>query len=78
MANYYASGEPKVNLSIPEAVTDDGVTFYWVLVKTAASWPEGASVQWRLKRRYNDFAALHAALVEQATGVDKDALPPRY
>jgi hypothetical protein len=77
MANYYSSGEPKLDLTIPEAVTDSGVTFYLISAKSPASWPEGAFVQWQVKRRYRDFASLHTSLVDQASGVDKEALPPR-
>jgi len=77
MANYYWSGEPKAALSIPEAVTEDGVTFYCIRARVPASWPEGTSVGWTMRRRYRDFATLHAALLDQASGVEKEALPPR-
>lgn len=66
MANFQLSLETKV--SIPEIVNDDGVTYYSIGIQVD-------SVEWDVKRRYSDFAALHEKLVDE--GVDRDVLPPK-
>ncbi len=59
-----------ISITIPEAATEDGVTFYRVRVDVDR-------VNWTVKRRYRDFDELHDALVEAAAGVAKDSLPAK-
>ena len=65
-----AAEEATVCLSIPEAVSEDGVTYYSVRVDVDA-------VNWTVRRRFRDFAELHAALVDSGVGVAKDSLPEK-
>ena len=57
-----------VNLTIPEVVTEDGVTIYLVHV-------EVGEVSYHVSHRYSEFEAMHYKLVEE--GVEKDLLPPK-
>jgi len=66
MANYLLSSS--TNISIPEIVNEESVTFYVIIV-------EIGEVKWDVKRRYNEFLSLHEKLVD--VGVDKDGLPPK-
>ena len=58
------------SLSIPEAVSEDGVTYYVVRVDVDA-------VHWTVRHRFRDFAQLHEVLVDSAVGIAKDSLPEK-
>ena len=55
-------------MTIPEVVTDDGVTLYHIHV-------EVGEVAYQVNHRYSEFEAMHYKLVEE--GVEKDLLPPK-
>jgi len=57
-----------VVISIPEVITEDGITFYIIIVNIG-------DVQFKVRHRYSSFEALHSRLVEE--GFDKDKLPPK-
>ena len=59
-----------VSLSIPEAVSEDGVTYYVVRVDVD-------TVNWTVRHRFKDFAELHEVLVDSAVGIAKDSLPEK-
>ena len=65
MANHQVG---PVTLTIPEVVTDEGVTMYLVQV-------EVGEVAYQVTHRYSEFEAMHYKLVEE--GVEKDLLPPK-
>lgn len=65
MANHQVG---PVTLTIPEVVTDEGVTMYLVHV-------EVGEVTYQVNHRYSEFEAMHYKLVEE--GVEKDLLPPK-
>ena len=58
------------SISIPEAVSEDGVTYYIVRVDID-------TVNWTVRRRFRDFAELHEVLVDSAVGIAKDSLPEK-
>ena len=74
MSNYLhlqldgAGSSPSVSVSVPEAISEDGATFYAVQVSVQP-------VQWSVKRRFKEFDALHTDLVE--CGVAKESLPEK-
>ena len=57
-----------VTISIPEVVTEDGVTLYILKL-------EVGSVTYTVRHRYSHFEVMHGKLVED--GVEKDLLPPK-
>ena len=65
MANHQVG---PVSLTIPEVVTDDGITMYLIQV-------EVGGVAYQVHHRYSEFEAMHYKLVEE--GVEKDLLPPK-
>merc|ERR1719245_1046234 len=65
MANHQVG---PVSLTIPEVVTDDGITMYLIQV-------EVGGVAYQVNHRYSEFEAMHYKLVEE--GVEKDLLPPK-
>eukprot|EP00092_Neocalanus_flemingeri_P029228 GFUD01031731.1.p1 GENE.GFUD01031731.1~~GFUD01031731.1.p1 ORF type:complete len:476 (-),score=131.34 GFUD01031731.1:170-1597(-) len=65
MANHQVG---PVTLTIPEVVTEDGVTMYLVQV-------EVGEVAYQVNHRYSEFEVMHYKLVEE--GVEKDLLPPK-
>ena len=65
MANHQ---EGPVTITIPEVLTEDGVTLYLVVV-------EVGSLIYRVRHRYSHFEAMHSKLVED--GIDKESLPPK-
>ena len=58
------------SISIPEAVSEDGVTYYVVRVDVD-------KVNWTVRHRFRDFAELHEVLVDSAVGIAKDSLPEK-
>ena len=69
MSNFYGCSPGQMEVTVPEAVNKDGVTFYRVKVVMA-------NHHWTVDRRYKDFAELHAKLVD-AGGIEKDKLPEK-
>jgi len=65
MANHQVG---PVSITIPEVVTDEGVTIYLVNVQIG-------EVVYRVSHRYSEFEVMHYKLVEE--GVEKDLLPPK-
>lgn len=65
MANHQ---EGPVTITIPEVLSEDGVTMYLVVV-------EVGSVVYRVRHRYSHFELMHSKLVED--GIEKDSLPPK-
>ena len=65
MANHQ---EGPVTITIPEVVTEDGVTLYLVVVEVGA-------VVYRVRHRYSHFEVMHSKLVED--GIEKESLPPK-
>jgi len=65
MANHVRS---PVSVTIPEAVTVDGVTIYKIHVRVG-------EVSYLVEKRFSQFQAMHALLV--AEGVDSSLLPPK-
>ena len=65
MANHQ---EGPVTLTIPEVVTEDGVTQYLIIVNIGA-------VEYKVRHRYSEFENMHTKLIEE--GVEKDLLPPK-
>jgi hypothetical protein len=63
------TSSPAIRITIPEAVTEDNITFYLIRVDVA-------DISWSVKRRYRDFAQLHETLIE-AAGVSKETLPEK-
>lgn len=83
MANYLrnchqAEVGQLVSIAIPEVVTEDGVTFYVVRVEVADD-DAFAPVAWTVKKRYSDFAELHATLTSDPAGaaIDAASLPEK-
>ena len=60
--------EHRVVITVPEVVTEEGVTLYQVVV-------EVGPVVYKVKHRYSEFEAMHSKVVEE--GVEKDLLPPK-
>ena len=58
------------SISIPEAVSEDGVTYYVVRVDVD-------KVNWTVRHRFRDFAELHEVLVDSAVGIAKVSLPEK-
>lgn len=65
MANHIRS---PLTVSIPEAVTAEGVTLYHIHVRVG-------EVSYHVERRFSQFQAMHSLLVEG--GVDRELLPPK-
>jgi hypothetical protein len=67
MARWLSNPEA-VNITIPEAINEESVTWYEIHVRIK-------DVEWKVKRRYRAFLDLHETLVE--SGVDKESLPQK-
>ena len=68
MSNYIAVPESSILLTIPEAISEDSVTYYQIRA-------EIAPYHWMVKRRFKDFVELHETLIE--CGVSKESLPQK-
>ena len=67
MSNWLASPETVI-ITIPEAINEDHVTFYEILVQIQ-------TIKWKVRRRFREFVELHDSLVDH--GVDKESLPQK-
>lgn len=65
MANHIRSN---LTVTVPEAVTEDGVTLYNIHVRVG-------EVCYQVQKRFSQFQTMHHQLVEE--GVDRDLLPPK-
>ena len=68
MHSFFRQIVATVIITIPEAINEDHVTFYEILVQIQ-------NIKWRVRRRFREFVELHDSLVDH--GVDKESLPQK-